>query len=145
MMYMMSMCTQMMSQGMNNSQTSGNNNPAPKSAGSSYCNTSQGNVSGQSNTSSGYSSQSSSSYGTQGLSNYTTGYGSSASRFTSPPPSTGRYNTGMGQGNMGYSGSGMMGQQGNSAYSGMGNTSRGGGGPVRGGMAANRGNPYSRN
>jgi len=160
MMNMMSMCTQMMSQGMNNSQTSGNNNPAPKSAGSTYCNTSQGNVSGQSNTSSGYSSQSSSSYGTQGMSNYTTGYGSSASRFTSPPPSTSRYNTGMGNtgsytgmgGNssstgmgQGYSGSGMMGQQGNSAYSGMGNTSRGGGGPVRGGMAANRGNPYSRN
>merc|ERR1719233_640719 len=162
MMNMMSMCTQMMSQGMNNSQTSGNNNPAPKSTGSSYSNTSQGNVSGQSNTSSGYSSQSNSSYGTQGMSNYTTGYGSSGSRFTSPPPSTSRYNTGMGntssyigmgantsstgmgQGNMSYSGSGMMGQQNSSAYSGMGNTSRGGG-PVRGGMGANRGNPYSRN
>merc|ERR1719357_935512 len=110
-MNMMAMCTQTMSQRMNNSQAS-------KSTDSGY-------------------------------------YGSNENKFTSPPPSA-RYNTGMGntssytgiggntsstgmgQGNM----SGMMGQQGNTAYSGMGNTSRGGGGPGRGGMGANRGNPY---
>jgi len=156
MMNMMSMCTQMMSQGMSNNQASGNNSPAPKSTGSGYSTTSLGNVSGQSKSSSGYSYQSNSSYGTQGMSNYTTDYGSSGNRFTSPPPSTSRYNTGvgntssytgmggnttstgMGQGNMSYTSSGMMGQQG------MGGTSRGGG-PVRGGMGANRGNPYSRN
>jgi len=159
MMNMMSMCTQMMSQGMNNSQASGNISTAPKSTGSGYSNTSQGNVSGQSKTNSGYPTQGNSSYGTQGMSNYTTGYGSSGSRFTSPPPNVSRFNTGMGntssytgmggnttstgmgQGNTNYSGSSMMG---NSTYSGMGNTSRGGG-PVRGGMGASRGNPYSRN
>merc|ERR1719250_458087 len=96
MMNMMSMCTQMMSQGMNNSQASGNFSTAPKSTRSGYSNTSQGNVSGQSKTNSGYPTQGNSSYGTQGMSNYTTGYGSSGSRFTSPPPNVSRYNTGMG-------------------------------------------------
>jgi len=162
MMNMMSMCTQMMSQGMNNSQGSGNNSSAPKStgSGSGYSNMSQGNMTTQSksSSSSGYSSQSSSNYGTQGMSDYSS-YGSSGSSYASQGSS--RYNTGvgntssytgmggntgssrMGQGNTSYS-SGGMGQQSNSTYSGMGNTSRGGG-PVRGDMGNNRGNPYSRN
>jgi len=150
-MLMNMMCTQMMSQGMNNSQASA---PAAKSTGSGFSNKSQENVYQQSKTSPGYSNQNNSSYGTQGMSNYTTGYGSSGSKFTSPPGmgNTSSYtamggnttSTGMGQGNMGYSGSGMMGQQNNSAYSGTWSTSRGGG-SVRGGRGANRGNPYSRN
>jgi len=149
-----------------------NSSGGQRSSSSGFSSTSQGNSSpsNQRSSSSGYSTQGNTGYGTQGMSNYssygasgsgsgTTSYTGNTGQGSSMYPGagmrqgsnsyTGMGNTtnSMGQGNMGYSSMGAgssMGNQGNSSYSGIGNNSRGGG-PVRGGMGASRGNPYSRN
>jgi len=189
MMNMMSMCTQMMSQGMNNSPASGNtssfsgqgnSSSMQRGAGSGFPSSSHGSSGSsaqQTKSSPGYSSQGNTNYGNQGMNmNSYSGYGSSPSGGSysgSASQGANRYSTGtgmgqgsnsyygmgnsgsrMGQGTMNYSGMGQggsmgqqgasMGQQGASGYSGMGNSARGGG-PVRGDMGANRGNPYARN
>jgi len=134
MMNMMSMCTQMMNQNMSNMS---NNSPSSTSNNSSLQN------------------RSGSNQGNRGLPSM---QGSSGFNQTGNTQGKGRYQTSsIGQGSynygtlnsgyeMGYGSSSSTNQtqQGNMGYSTMGNTMRGGG-PLRGDMTTNRGNPYSRN